>query len=276
MRCVIAATLLSCVAYIQVAASEDVTAYQIVPEQEPATPDADLKTPPLGKMKFTPPAHWPEYARHCDESGHWCKPPQDFGGCVTCESGWLYGKSLGCKAGYSGWPCDFGPYECGGRHVCTPAAIKERAAVDKSLILTALHLANIIYETGKRAQEKACHGVTSKLPLTFTTYTGHDTKVAWGVGHGSFGQHNGEKLYTIAFRGTVSATNWLTNFKLFTQDLPKGRVHKGFYDALEPHKADLIGQLKKMMNGHKRILVTGHSLGGALATLFALYVAEAF
>jgi len=264
---------------------EDITIDSIIPEiddlNEPGPTTAERAAAGI-RMKFAPREHQPEYARHCDESGHWCKPPVNYGGCIKCQSGWFYGKSVGCADSYTGSPCDFGPYDCGGKPVCMAKGIEAGASADKSLILTAMHLSNIIYETGGPvAEEKACTGITQKLPLIHKTFAGHDTRVAWGVAHGSYGQLNGEKLYTMAFRGTVSATNWLTNFKLVTHDInlkdgTRMSVHKGFHDALEPHKAELLSVLEKMMADHKRLLVTGHSLGGALATLFALYVAEAF
>lgn len=72
----------------------------------------------------------------------------------------------------------------------------------------------------------------------------------------------------MAFRGSVSARDWLTDFECVMKDAPQlgGKVHHGFADAVESITADLI-ERGNWVKGP--MFVTGHSLGGALALLAA-------
>lgn len=101
-----------------------------------------------------------------------------------------------------------------------------------------------------------------------------------------------EKIF-ISFRGTVAAANWLTNLKILMMSHPpkseqwkepewlKGswspprwgaktpRVHRGFYMAYHALRDDILSEVsacEEEMPG-RRIVVVGHSMGGALATL---------
>ncbi|MBD2175958.1 lipase family protein [Pseudanabaena sp. FACHB-1998] len=79
-----------------------------------------------------------------------------------------------------------------------------------------------------------------------------------------------EENLIIAFRGSESTTDWLTNIKLVTDPGPllNSRVHEGFQDALYPVVISIISAIYQFdPNRTKNIWITGHSLGGALAVL---------
>ncbi|WP_044478809.1 lipase family protein [Paenibacillus antibioticophila] len=80
----------------------------------------------------------------------------------------------------------------------------------------------------------------------------------------------------IAFRGTSSAQDWISDFIASQKRYPylKGPLytHKGFTDIYASSRNKLIASIRKLPTS-KKLYITGHSLGGALATLCALDLA---
>ncbi|KAH6803936.1 hypothetical protein C2S51_032183 [Perilla frutescens var. frutescens] len=93
------------------------------------------------------------------------------------------------------------------------------------------------------------------------------------------------KTIVVAFRGTepFNVEDWSTDIDISGYKLQgiKGRLHRGFAKALglgDDHDHDhayatitrvVMEHLKKMNDTRTRVIVTGHSLGGALAVVFA-------
>src|SRR5437867_4086707 len=77
-------------------------------------------------------------------------------------------------------------------------------------------------------------------------------------------------LVLVAFRGTEpkNIKDWLTDADIILMDTEIGRVHKGFWNALNSIWPALLGEIRPKQNNQNRSLwVTGHSLGACLSTL---------
>ena len=84
-------------------------------------------------------------------------------------------------------------------------------------------------------------------------------------------------MIVVAFRGSKTLANWINDMRFAHVDTPFPScsgcfLHKGFitsYDSIAVPLFVAVGQLRSQYNT-SRIMVTGHSLGGALAQLAAL------
>jgi len=98
-----------------------------------------------------------------------------------------------------------------------------------------------------------------------------------GFGYAGYNPKYGEIV--VAFRGSTSLTNWILNLQFYKSPypfagLPAGTIHAGFFDTYMTLQSSVLTAVRTLRNQHPQyaLYTTGHSLGGALATLTALDV----
>ena len=94
---------------------------------------------------------------------------------------------------------------------------------------------------------------------------------------------SGREYTVVSFCGTERMTDWTCNFMMYLADsvdpcspmASAGRVHAGFLARWRSIKDKLCSALRRVCGERAKLLVTGHSLGGALAALAANDIAAA-
>ena len=116
------------------------------------------------------------------------------------------------------------------------------------------------------AEDPAVRQTLTSPDWGFTNFVGvHDA----GTDTHGFAAGN-DDFILISFRGTEQKLqDWMTNLDAIQTDGPggNGKVHLGFYHALDTVWDQLKGAITTLNPANKTIWVTGHSLGAALATL---------
>ena len=86
----------------------------------------------------------------------------------------------------------------------------------------------------------------------------------------------------LAFRGTANSINWQQNFKtqlvcpeeVFPRTCEVGvKIHEGFYESYQALRKELLKTVKGILGENfevRQVFFTGHSMGGALATICSL------
>lgn len=79
-----------------------------------------------------------------------------------------------------------------------------------------------------------------------------------------------DRFVVLAFRGTEKKVkDWKSDANILLKKTKYGRIHKGFHSAY----LNIHNQLFKTLSGIKKpIYITGHSLGGALASIATSYL----
>ena len=85
------------------------------------------------------------------------------------------------------------------------------------------------------------------------------------------------KLYNsvfVGFRGSSNIENWISNIrflKVYPYENKNIGIEKGFYNLFNSNKPKIYENLKKIVSKYNtnKLILTGHSSGGALATLLS-------
>ena len=77
----------------------------------------------------------------------------------------------------------------------------------------------------------------------------------------------------VALRGTESLTDIVNDLTTTSKKVNGIKFHKGFYDTLDSVYTSIKEHLKSPISQGKTIYITGHSLGGALATILTYRLA---
>ena len=79
-----------------------------------------------------------------------------------------------------------------------------------------------------------------------------------------------ENFICMAFRGTDEIADWLDNINAFTTDALFGSFHRGFWNSVEDVWQTMDARVRELQKKLRRpVFLTGHSLGGAMATVAA-------
>lgn len=141
----------------------------------------------------------------------------------------------------------------------------------------------IIYSIEKSAQKKIKPVYPKDLVMQKELYDNSGDPI-FGV---VFTETNNSDNIWISFRGTLSSKEWTQDFtyqqeSMFQKQAVKqlsldflrtasgkvANVHKGFVDVYMKFRDDLSSTLQKLdPNKNKKIIISGHSLGAAIATM---------
>ncbi len=79
-----------------------------------------------------------------------------------------------------------------------------------------------------------------------------------------------DEYLCMAFRGTDELADWLDNINVFRKEVLFGEFHRGFWASVEDVWDDLCLRYEELRQVARRpLFFTGHSLGGAMATIAA-------
>lgn len=134
--------------------------------------------------------------------------------------------------------------------------------------------------------EKDCdviHDSLQSSPVLLNGLSKILEKSHWGVKNpfSRYSRENGVHMsmlgedLVVGFRGTATIWDVLSDLRFGTEVGPHGvRVHRGFHRLMKKihNKGSFLEEIREAVkaNGARRVLLTGYSMGGAVASLFLL------
>ncbi len=144
-----------------------------------------------------------------------------------------------------------------------------KTSLSKINATTMAQLANLVYQkksdTDQTPDQEEIINKLRDIDSEYLSVYGFDKNSAQAmvVSHKDF--------IGIAFRGTNEINDWLDNLNAFPEIALFGKFHRGFYRSVEDLWSDIKSHVEKIRQdlGKKPVFITGHSLGGAMASVAA-------
>jgi hypothetical protein len=148
----------------------------------------------------------------------------------------------------------------------------DKASYTNSLGLKATYFSAATYCPEKRVDNWNCNWC-NKVPYFNIIETFWDNKTSTFC---YFGKYNNSNEYVLAFEGSQDNRDLLIDLQIAQlvpyKHYPDAKVHSGFWKSY----LAIADEIHKLLISYnvKNIFVTGHSLGGALATIASLDIVE--
>ena len=156
--------------------------------------------------------------------------------------------------------------QCFGSYFGAPSSTRY---IPIRLVPEAIKLANVSYDAYYSCKELESRGLSGSFRLRHCI----NNSATNTQGYIATDDHS----VVIAFRGTQETRDFFTDLNTKSVYFSNGRrcrnnswrcVHEGFYKAFESTYSKCVNAVKSYASPNKKIYITGHSLGGAIATLF--------
>ncbi|KAG5497695.1 hypothetical protein JKF63_03961 [Porcisia hertigi] len=152
------------------------------------------------------------------------------------------------------------------------------AEYDVEEALRALYFSKSTYCPVGSIMNWTCGSACRNASPAFSVYNVYENVSTGNLGFSGLDHKMGRIV--LAFRGSANKYNWLEDFDFwFTPYAPatcgeKCRVHRGFYAAYNSIRPQILLDMQAMLLSYPfyTVLVTGHSLGAAMALLAAVEI----